>query len=331
MSCSLIIGFKYHSENKKEFSSIIVDLYHAYKYAKRLGGKIYIITDLITDENSSFVITAIREKVVQADVISFISNIKKNKEHLEYGNFDRNQPNRNVDNFVENIISVVRGKEELFIYYTGHAHNKYLSLPYYQKLEFNIFRDCIVQNCNPDANIFCIMDCCNGADMGISFVFEDDRYRLVEKERRKFFSQKIIHIVSSQQDQGTVLDGEQGSLFTNEIFACLREGKRGFKHLIQKVNKNCKDRFNELKDQYPKEFKEQGLHFPPKACLYSTRPNIYTLNECFSSQTKRAEKETKEEEEERRTFHFMIHPVLNTISVTQDIYREFQETEIELL
>ena len=119
MAVAVLIGFKYQREFK-ELPGIIVDLYHAYTFMKRIGANIHIITDIMTDENVKLLKNVVFKGVVKADIISFISDIKENEEHVVY---------TNINDFIRTIGSIVYQQSQVFVYYTGHGHAGHLLLP----------------------------------------------------------------------------------------------------------------------------------------------------------------------------------------------------------
>lgn len=246
MVVALLIGFKYKREFK-ELPGIIVDLYHAYSFIKKINADIHILTDIITDENVMLLKNAVFNGVVKADIISFITDIKNNGEHLTY---------KDLDNFIDSLAYITNGVKKLFLYYTGHGENGSLILPQFQKLSLKHFRNIILFNMDPNGELFSIMDCCNGAHMGIPFILKDNDYRLIDRRFRFFTKQSVIHLVSSLQDENSVITGD-GSIFTAVIFELLCNGDRNLKHLVSMVTKTCL------------------ALYPQTASLYVSKPNIY--------------------------------------------------------
>lgn len=244
---ALLIGFKYNREFK-ELPGIIVDLYHAYAYSKKINATVHIMTDIINDENVNLLKNAVFDGVVKSDIISFITDIKQNGEHIPY---------IEIDSFKQDISCLVKNTQKLFFYYTGHGLHDYLVLPKFNKLSTIELRDILLFNLSSNAEIFSIMDCCNGTNLGIPFSLKSGDYRLIDRRGRIFPKQDIIHIVSSQEYENSAITG-QGSIFTAEIFRFLSAGCRDIKHLVNSVSKKC------------------FSLYPQTASLYVSRPNIYT-------------------------------------------------------
>lgn len=248
MATALLIGLKYQQEFK-ELPGIIVDLYHAYSYNKKIGSKICIITDIMTDENVKFLKEVVFTGVVNSDIISFITDIQGTSEHIAY---------TNAECFVNDIIDIVSNVRKLFVYYTGHGENGHLLLPQKGSISVEEFRNILLINTSAKADIITIMDCCNGDHMGIPFYLNNNNYRLIDRKSRIFPKQRIIHIASTKEDESSVAT-HQGSIFTAEIFNSLLEGNRDLRKEIRRISANC------IKI------------YPQTASLYVSRPNIYTF------------------------------------------------------
>lgn len=244
---SLLIGFKYKREFK-ELPGIVIDLYHAYLYSKKIRSEIHIITDIITDESVLFLKNVVFGGLVHSDIISFISNIKNTEEYHPYVSEEQ---------FEEDISNIIRDCDQLFFYYTGHGEKNELLLPKNEKIELKRFRDIILINTARNSQIFSIMDCCNGSNFGIPFKLKNNDYRLISRKLRYFTEQDIIQIVSSQDEENSVTSGE-GSIFTTKMFQFLNSQERDIRKIVNEVSKECLSLY------------------PQTATLYVSRPNIYT-------------------------------------------------------
>lgn len=274
MTIAILIGFKYRKEFK-ELPGIIVDLFHAYTFVKQIGAKIFIITDVMTDENVKLLKNVVFTGVVKADIISFISDIKENDEHIVY---------TGKDDFIRTITERVYNMRNVFVYYTGHGEAGHLLLPEQRlnadfgfglsnisraivtsnksnnRISMTDFRDIFIYNMDPSGMLLSIMDCCNGDSMGIPFILKDGDYRLIHRRQRVFTTQNIIHIVSTRSDEGSYIN-HSGSVFTGELFNKLTCGKRNLKGIVNDVTQKC-----------------LSTH-PQTASLYVSHPTTY----CFWS------------------------------------------------
>lgn len=112
---------------------IIVDLYQAYLFILNMyPDYIIVITDIMNDQKTSILMKAIVDSIVDADILTFIENIKKKDQYYLY---------QNVQMLINKIMTISYKADKLFIYYTGHAQNGDIILPNNEKLLMKDFRE----------------------------------------------------------------------------------------------------------------------------------------------------------------------------------------------
>ncbi len=129
MKVCIIIGFNYNnqinddkSKDRTFLPGIIVDLYQAYKLAKQMkSDKIIIITDIIKDSNTKYLMNAMIKATVDANILTFIEQIKKEGIYYCYIN--------NI-NLIDLVLSVINDCDKLFFYYTGHMIDGNILFPH---------------------------------------------------------------------------------------------------------------------------------------------------------------------------------------------------------
>ena len=228
MITALLIGFKYKREYQ-ELHGIIIDLYHAYTHLKSLGANIKIITDMIDDEQIKLVKDAVYAGDVHSDIVTFVTTIREEKEHLTY---------TNSSDLISETSGFVHNSGQVFFYYTGHGDNGYFLLPQGERISMKEFSRILITNSQPGADIVSINDCCNADNMGIPFCYTKDRYRLIN-DTRIFTTSQIIHMVSTKPDETSIMKG-RGSIFTKQLFGRLVKGDRDLRKCLEEIRFRCR-------------------------------------------------------------------------------------------
>lgn len=218
----LMIGFEYKKAIQwTTLPGIIVDLYQIFTLFNKANTDITVITDIIRDPKSKVLQQAILDDLCDANVLDFIEVIQDNKHYVEYSG---------LDNFKKMVIASCKHKQQLFIYYTGHAKGGDLILPDGQIIKMLDFRDLILKNCAKYAEIFIIMDCCRGTGLNLPYYLKKAVYRLTHQPAKIFPSQKVVCISSTMSDQeaGTTLNG---SFFTRSLYKLFLSKSKKYKYL----------------------------------------------------------------------------------------------------
>lgn len=263
MKIGILIGFQYCNdmfceqifEREGKFENlylpgIIIDLYQSYKFVKNMKpDKILIITDIYEDQKTSLLMKSIVEDIVDSDILTFIETIKNTNEYHKY---------KDLKNFINTISLTCYNQNNIFIYYTGHAKNGYLLLPSIEKYPMSDFRELISNSTYHLANIFIVMDCCNGSCLNLPFKLEINKspvYKLVNDTKLFFTKQNIICIVSSLNNENAITS-KNGSIFTRAFFKSIKSCNRLLSKILIDITSYCSQ-------QTP--------------CIYSSYPNIYLI------------------------------------------------------
>jgi hypothetical protein len=221
MRKAILIGFEY--ENGKKLPGIAVDLYLVYWFLKKKGwGKdeIVVFTDIKIDHQTEVLKTAILEKTVNSDILSFIEDLKDKKQYIEfishnhYNNFDSIFSQFKVDN--------------LFFYYTGHFKEGNIILPNQSLISLEGLTKILTKY----SEVISIMDCCNGG-ITLPFNCHEKVYRF---ENENFVKAKIISFASSLENEKS-LTSRAGSLFTRNILSILSDDKLNIYQILEKIKK----------------------------------------------------------------------------------------------
>ena len=89
---AILIGFEY--TNEKKLPGIIVDLYQAYCFLKKNNWKdneIKILTDIKKDAETQILKSAILEKTVNSDILSFIEDIDRKSTRLNSSHIQKSR------------------------------------------------------------------------------------------------------------------------------------------------------------------------------------------------------------------------------------------------
>jgi len=284
---AILVGFSYNnianrSDRKRiELIGPIIDLYKAYKMVKKIGcDRIIVTTDISENIKSSPVQNAIVRHVVDNDILEFISMLKNNNQHHQY---------QNLKNLTETWENILEDSTHVFLYYTGHALDGKILLPKIEtivspisskgeSIGFITIRNMIIYKAVEDADMFIILDCCNGSNLNLPFklqyslldedvnledndgnlednnveleknTFDKDNlslYQLAENilvGPREFFTSEIVCISASESHQKS-MSSRYGSLFSLHFFDLI-ENETDLPKLIHKLNEECDKKNN---------------------------------------------------------------------------------------
>ncbi len=257
MKVALLIGFSYDSASTS-LPGIVIDLYLAYRLAINSSpDRIMVITDVVEDRNTQLLLNAIISSLVDGSILSFIENIKQDGVYQQYLN--RSQ-------LMKTIKGILNSADQVFIYYTGHVKRGEIKLPVVKtvtlanehvendngKLSLYDFRNLILSSVVPSAEIFLIMDCCNGSGLSLPFQLTSKSYRLTRCDQAIYPKPDIIYLTSTNLNERAVATID-GSLFSQSLFKEIRLGERSLTQLLQVLRQH---------------------HKSQTAMIYSNRPNI---------------------------------------------------------
>jgi hypothetical protein len=259
MKVCVCMGFQYQTpanidingvDNSLYLPGIYVDLYQAYCFAKKMKpDKIVVLTDIEEDSNLVLSTKAISEGIIDADILNFIYTLKENGTYAKY---------EGVSSMISLITEYIYGADELFFYYTGHSENGTIILPINvdlastelthvglsrcDSIRIIDLRDLITTSTKRSAQIFIVMDCCNGNGLGLPFRLRPNgvistsskvlrspslmaaeykwKYQNDDSLERKFPGQEIICMSSATENEFSVTT-RSGSIFTRSVFKYL--------------------------------------------------------------------------------------------------------------
>lgn len=236
MRIAFLIGFQY--ENERKLPGIATDLYQVYCFLKKHGWEdenIKIMTDIDQDDSTDILKTAILEKIVDSDILTFIEDRKERGQYIRFKSHD----------YYNNFSSMFIKADYYFVYYTGHSKNENIILPNHSYISLDMFKD----NFNAD-KIFCIMDCCEGG-IELPFVLNDSLYRCRDELNKKTFVNSEIICISSSLETEKSITSLSGSFFTRHLFKILDDSSLSLYSILQKIKKlNLKQTAN-ISSSYP--------------------------------------------------------------------------------
>jgi len=284
MDSIIIIGFSYSKIDKYTdrpyLHGILIDMYRAYNYSYKLLNStdkgindqrsnnkdsntqgtdtqrsntksIKIITDLHIDLTFNEIKDSIIDSIVDAEVINFISQMRKNGFLIDY---------TSKQQLLEELSNAVLGKKRIFFYYTGHANNGNILLPLMNDLisyrcttqdaiiNLSNIRDILSSGSRNSAEIFVILDCCNSNGLDLPYKLVDKVYRLTSKSNKEYPYQKIICFSSTNIDENSIAS-KKGSIFSHYLFELLGKS-RNIGSLLSEINKECAGQYNQTATVY---------------------------------------------------------------------------------
>lgn len=265
---ALLIGFCYNYvgciiDDKRSLPGIIIDLYQTYKYVKKIGiNNIKIISDIYHNEEVSKLMKPMIGGIVGEDILDFIDIIQTNGYYDAY--VDRKTLIYTIRNFITN-------GDKLFIYYTGHFKNNKFILPSGSNnitpididtsdpiLESDLFRQILIDESSPNAQIFTIFDCCDGNDLNLPFELIDIGSVIQESS----ISQNMTSDLSKKN---------YSNVNANNLSGIINNSSKKISNSSDKISDNSGKMLNNLTN-HPNNYANTSNKTPNKAANNS--PNI---------------------------------------------------------
>lgn len=219
---AFLIGFGY--EGNKKLPGISIDLYKVYSFLIKYGWKdeeIKILTDVIKDDSTDVLRSSILKNIVNADVLTFIEDIKEKEQYVLFKSH----------NYYNNFSNFFTSANYYFVYYTGHCKDGNIILPNNNFLSLNLFKSYF----NAEITI-CIMDCCE-AGIRLPFVLHEKIYRCNDELKISDFTKNKIICISSSIENEKSMTSQVGSFFTRCLFSILENPSLSLSIVLQKVRK----------------------------------------------------------------------------------------------
>lgn len=202
----VIIGFKYSGEHL--IKGIVLDLFRVYKFAKKAGMDVIVISDIETDNNEdvnrgfssnykqkNYHLITTEKYGCDPEIYSFIEDIKESKEYYKYETPVKLQ---------SLVLQHCQNRSRIFFYYTGHAKLDYLLFPYfisptYNTTEFLTFEkqpseqttmhatnklvelkttdflhEILLFTNDTNSEMFFMLDCCNTSNLNLPYILNMD-------------------------------------------------------------------------------------------------------------------------------------------------------------
>lgn len=223
MIVALLIGFAYRG--LEELPGTLIDLYQAWKFCSHqmIADKIIVLTDIESDRSPLSLMRLIVDDVVDANIITFIEDLKKNKQYVQFRPLE----------FDVQVSTILKGiqVDKMMFYYTGHGictRNSTLEIKLPDKTTYPVknIRDQIVQKSVLNSQILWIMDCCHANNLDLPYKWENNKYHLINPDYSPI--PEIICLVSSMYTQKSA-STNKGSPFTRSLFD-------GFKNKVRSIS-----------------------------------------------------------------------------------------------
>jgi hypothetical protein len=224
---ALLIGFIYPNSYQRLPGSL-VDLYRVYSFLRKKGfSEIDLITDLDTDPETFDYRQPIIEGYVDANMLSFISEMKKTKKHHLVRN------NEDLSNI---ILSLLKGKDRLFIYMTGHGEERGFVCPV-GILSWPDLQSSIFTPLRKKSQAIMILDACHAWHFQLPYFLSRDKNRL-SFVGTTFFP--VCHLVLFATQGREAAATTSCSLVTRSLINLLEKGYDQYFFLRQKVEEDLK-------------------------------------------------------------------------------------------
>lgn len=239
MVTALLIAFQY---KRDKLEGAIIDLYHAYHWAKTLCSQIYMISDIV-EVDGNIIKHAVGRKIVDTGILNFYES-PENPENKFVVN--------NQETFADALKRISLLDERLIVYYSGHGVKDSMVLPDHKLFAYVNFRNLIINNVCEYEEIFWIMDCCNPHGLNFPYVLKGNTF-VLNKGNFECFTQPILLITSSNSEQKSVAT-RNGSLFTRHLFRLLKQLDK-YNTTVNTNNRNLlritRDLVSSIRKMYP--------------------------------------------------------------------------------
>jgi len=239
---SLLIGFEYNKNNNnnniegnkdrnknKECEQIygsIIDIYNFYRYSKKIfSEKIVVITDIDEQSvNRKLLLKCIFDEIVDADILSFIKDIKLRNEYYEC-------KDKEMLKVILKSLNKDQRYEKIFLYFTGHGMDQNIVCPDEMIFDSNTLLSLILSLSDESTDIFCLFDCCKHPDLGLPFKL--DGFPRIHKSKTlvknnfdfmsdleinySFFPQRIT-LLTSRDCNNNTKSQSSGSIMSQKLY-----------------------------------------------------------------------------------------------------------------
>ena len=234
---SILIGFQYSHD--RFLPGIIIDLYQMHRYLLQCGhhpGSILVVTDITQDVRSATVRNAIVDGVVDANILSFIEDLRRMASLVTVDTESTVNTPRSVLGLC--LTEALSQDERVFIYYTGHGitlPTRYPGqplrggclMPDYTVWLMEDFLTLLVERCRNHQSLVCWFDCCGMGDILLPYRLVNGRFRLDQTTERtaKRSTADILIMTSTSNDEKSVASSF-GSAFTRTLIRLLSSGTK---------------------------------------------------------------------------------------------------------
>lgn len=218
---ALLIGFVYR--DRRFLPGSLVDLYRVYTFLTNTGyDTIHLICDLHDDPSTNYH-EPITEGYVDANLLSFINDMKKRKTH-HFATCGED-----IDKVIKQ--TKILSHDKVIIYITGHGEKNGLVCPlgFYPWLSL---RDTIFASLNRETQAVIIIDTCQAPNFNFPYLVSRQKDKLSFVTTRFFPSSDVV-LIATQGD--VAASTASGSLVTRGLIACFENKDDVFFDLRKKV------------------------------------------------------------------------------------------------
>lgn len=221
-----IVGFEYRDH--LYLPGIVLDLYQAYKYFRQRGYVVNVITDVKKDVWNPLFVKAVAECIVDADVATFIQDIKSSNNYWQFQNGTR-------------LVEWIRDHPCQVMFYSGHGIQDRFMLPTGEGIDIDAIRDLVCYS-NPLGEKICfILDCCHphGLQLPYALFPQETRYKShpVSSSSKVTSDYDIQCLVSSAVNEKSVTS-KCGSVCTQSLFQLLQRKMKYIPDLVTQIQKD---------------------------------------------------------------------------------------------
>lgn len=230
---AVLIGFSYN-----ELPGILVDIYRIYQFLQPAfttpTSSITIITDIEKDPPANIYLRPIASSIVDANIISFISDLKVR------GQYHRFQGKENLLPFLRKRVAGKGEQEDFFFYYTGHAKVDCIHLPSVlngddcpafaiDRILTTELREILYEERGKEDTILSILDCCEIQGVDLPFTLDINGFY----RRNSFYFGLPRFICITPRHHYQWMASGLGSIFTSRLIEELMKRKRRLQDLTE--------------------------------------------------------------------------------------------------
>ncbi|MHB1571917.1 MAG: caspase family protein [Solirubrobacteraceae bacterium] len=217
----ILVGFTYQTGRRPLIGSL-VDLYRVYKFLQKQGFlDLHLVTDVDKDPSSQDYRQAIIEGHVDADLLSFISEMQHKKAYHYL---------LTPDDLTKVLPKLLQGSRKTIIYLTGHGEEHGFVCPS-GIVKWPDLQDSIFSPLKKEAEVMMILDACHGWHFDLPYCLDREDQGISDKARnlthlsfvgRHFFPtcHFMLLVTTSKEAAATVT----GSLVTQALISFLDKG-----------------------------------------------------------------------------------------------------------